>query len=156
QFLKSVTRRYDSSIGQENIFTPGTISKTPLTPFNANLKEALMMGDSGRAADLLDAHLDPLSPAQAKIEMDRIKDSVRASHPLRVGGGTGVAMQENFKDWERTYLPIAQQMRIDDIVERYEDTAVGLKLMKPHEVTGMKKAQALSKIEARAEIKKVQ
>src|SRR4029077_14092684 len=156
QFLKSVTRRYDNSIGQENIFTPGTISKTPLTPFNANLKEALMMGYTGRAADLLDAHRDPLSPAQAKIEMERIKDSVRASHPLRVGGGTGQAMQENFKDWAYSYLPMEQQLRIDQIVERYEDTAVGLKLMKPHEVTGRKKAEALQKIEARAEIKKVQ
>jgi hypothetical protein len=150
QWLRSVTRRFDATIGhKENVTVQGRIGKNPNTPFYMDVREALMIGDEAAADKVIAARMNGLTKDARKEAMRGLIASVRGGSPIRAGGGTGEDMRGAFLQWAERNLPKEDILRIQKIDQTYRDTAVGLGLMKVDEPSGAEIEKALLKHEMR-------
>lgn len=142
QWLHVQTRRFtdDPAIQLEQKRTSaGRVAKTPETPFRRDLQDALSIGDTAGARQLLIDHLQGLTPEQKKTEWQKLKSSVLQRRPIRIGSSTDDGMQAVFLAWAQKRLPAEDVARLKEIDGTYRQSAAAVGLMSPQSPVPMKK-----------------
>lgn len=123
--VRSAWGRFLSEKGVEAP-TKQQMSRTPNTPFNRDLNEALMLGDVYTARSLIAGELEGLDPKAAKQRMTAIKASMNMRDPANFGSNS--EMRPEFDKWLKRRRP-ELVAPFKNAVENYDRTAakVGLR-----------------------------
>ena len=131
-WMRAATRRFEkeSRIEAPPGGPPGGMGKNPMTPFNRNLNEALLLGDVPEATRLVRERLRSAGRDYETV-MDSIMDSVRARRPIKAGGSTSEAIAQNFMRWADDNMSAADAAKIRKIDKTYTHTAIAAGILKP-------------------------
>ena len=156
-WMRAATRRFENESRIEA--PPGgppSGGKNPMTPFNRNLNEALLLGDVPEAKRLFTERIRNAGP-NAETVIDSIMDSVRARRPIKASGSTSEAMAQNFKRWADENMSAADAAKIRRIDDTYTNTAIAAGILKPgkpgKEKTAEDLAESLRKMQIRKEMR---
>ena len=105
-------------------FAPGTIVRTPMTPVNKAITDALQQGDAARARLLV---RKAVSDVRGE-ERDRVEASIRSSarnrQPIQIGGSAPSQDERmRFLRWARKNLPAEKYQMILRSDRNYRRTA---------------------------------
>lgn len=106
----------------------GRTAKTWRTPFDENLRDALLIGDVQGVRSLLREQLRELPPGQREAFLKSVKANGRARQPIRVGTA-GEERRALFLQWARQRLPADELARVRQIDATYRKTARAAGLM---------------------------
>ena len=119
-------RRYSEAMDMESKrrFAPGTIVRTPMTPVNKAITDALQQGDAARARLLV---RKAVSDVRGE-ERDRVEASIRSSarnrQPIQIGGSAPSQDERmRFLRWARKNLPAEKYQMILRSDRNYRRTA---------------------------------
>lgn len=119
-------RRYSEAMDIEfkQRTAPGTIARTPMTPVNKAITDALQQGDAARARLLVREAVRGLRGE----ERDRVEASIRASvrnrQPIQIGGSAPSQQElQAFMRWSRQNLPAEKYQMIRRADMRYRRAA---------------------------------
>lgn len=123
-YVREVARRYAdlSGIAARRTAT-GRIGRTPRSPVNQKIHEALVLGDGARARQIVIEALrneDPRERSKLKASMQA---SMRARQPILIAGTPSAVEKKNFLIWARENLPKSKHQLILDVSSRYDRAA---------------------------------
>ena len=154
-WMRNATRRFEK---EEKIEAPpggppSGMGKNPMTPFNRNLNEALLLGDIPEASRLVRERLRSAG-RDAEVVMESIMDSVRARRPIKAGGSTSESTAQNFMQWADENMSAADAAKIRRIDKTYTNTAIAAGILSPgKEKTSEDIAEDLRKMQLRTEMR---
>ncbi len=96
----------------------------PFDPTRDRILSGLISGHQIEVNAAIREWLDKVPPEQRAAEYKRIKDTISANTPLKVGGSTKPEMVMEFLDWARTNLPEVEARRIFSLASTYAKTAM--------------------------------
>ena len=108
---------------------PGRTAKARRTPFDENLRDALLIGDKHGVRSLLREQLRALPPSAREAFLTSVKASVRARQPIRVGAVAGEERRALFMQWAKRRLSADELARVRRIDATYRNTARAVGLM---------------------------
>jgi hypothetical protein len=124
--VREYTRRYSEEMEIEfkRRTAPGAPIRTPMTPTNKAIADALHQGDSARARLLMREALKGQPPK----ERERLKQSIRASirnrQPIQIGDSAPSSKErQDFLRWARRNLPAEAYQKIVTSDRRYRRAA---------------------------------
>lgn len=124
--VREYGRRYSEAMDIEfkQRTAPGTIARTPMTPVNKAITDALQQGDAARARLLVREAIRGLRGE----ERDRVEASIRASvrnrQPIQIGGSAPSQQElQAFMRWSRQNLPAEKYQMIRRADMRYRRAA---------------------------------
>jgi hypothetical protein len=124
--VREYTRRYSEEMEIEfkRRTAPGAPIRTPMTPTNKAIADALHQGDSARARLLMREALKGQPPK----ERERLKQSIRASirnrQPIQIGDSAPSSKErQEFLRWARRNLPAEAYQKIVTSDRRYRRAA---------------------------------
>lgn len=130
QWLGVQTRRFADEIGVEaNRTSLGRVAKTPESPVQRRLFEALSIGDTAAAKEARDEIVSGLTGKDRGDALNRLKQQVRARQPIRVGSVAGEGRRELFLSWAQKRLGPGDVSRVKEIDRTFRQTASLLGLM---------------------------
>jgi hypothetical protein len=128
------TRKYTRWYAQENqieakrSMPEGRVAKTPMSPINREVTQALRRGDYAAAKIIMD---EALKKAATKEERDAMRNSIQASVRIRqpitiAGSAPSIEQRRDFLKWAKKNVPgyRYEQIRRDD--ENYRKGAARL------------------------------
>ena len=152
-WLRTVVRRFEQEKKIEAPPGGREVDKNPMSAFNMNLNNALMLGDVPEARRLVTERLRSAG-RDAEVVMDSIMDSVRARRPIKAGGSTSEAMAQNFMNWADENMSAADATKIRRIDKTYTNTAIAAGILMPgKERTSEEIAESLRKMQIRTEMR---
>ena len=155
-WMRAATKRFERESGIEA--PPGgppIMGKNPMTPFNRNLNEALLLGDYQEARALIFQRLKGLPAKTRETVMESIKDSVRARRPIKAGGSTSEAAVQNFIQWAEKNMSKVDAAKIRRIDKTYTQTAVAANILTPGKAkTDEDIQEQLRRMQMRTEMRK--
>jgi hypothetical protein len=128
------TRKYARAYAEENqieakrSMPEGRVAKTPMSPINREITQALRRGDYAAAKIIMD---EALKKATTKEERDAMRNSIQASVRIRqpitiAGSAPSIEQRRDFLKWAKKNVPgyRYEQIRQDD--ENYRKGAARL------------------------------
>ena len=133
KWLRTVTGRYEKvhNISAASPWRPGASTKTEMTRFNYDLKEALLLGDVREAKRLIAARERGKTQKELDILRDSMMDSVHDGRPIKIGGSTSEVATTGFLQWADKNLSKADSAKLRRMDKTYTDTAVAAGVLEP-------------------------
>lgn len=125
QYIRKAARRFASESGIDATRTAtGRFGLTENTAENREIVNAILLGDGRRAYELVNAALDATKNREEEIRRRQsIRSTVRARHPVQLGGPASEEEIAMFLEWAEDRLPRSRAKLVQDVVERYESAA---------------------------------
>ena len=125
QYIRKAARRFASESGIDATRTAtGRFGLTENTAENREIVNAILLGDGRRAYELVNAALDATKNREEEIRRRQsIRSTVRARHPVQLGGPASEEEIAVFLEWAEDRLPRSRAKLVQDVVERYESAA---------------------------------
>jgi hypothetical protein len=132
-YVRRVGRRYADEMGIEaRRRAPDRVGKTPMSPINADIVEAIALGKPAAAREIMERHLATLT---TKDEMDKavtsMRGAVRAGQPIRILGSPSERERKDFLAWAERKLAPDKVARINRVDDAYRSAAEQSGLMNP-------------------------
>ena len=122
--VRHQARRFADDVGIDARRTmTGRIGRTEFSPENQAIYDAIVAGDGQRARILVREALAKVDPADRQKRLQSIKASIRARHPVQIGGPATRQQQAQFRAWARQNLPPSKVSLIEETLNRYDRTA---------------------------------
>jgi hypothetical protein len=131
-YARKQARRYADEMEIENRQSApgGRFAKTPMSPANRDINNALLAGDVERARIVMREQLERAETGEERDKMlASMKASVRARQPVRIAGAPSNSERLRFLRWAKQNLPAEGYERIRRIDKRYRMGAERLDLM---------------------------
>jgi hypothetical protein len=126
--LRKATRRFANESGLEAGGIEGRFAKKPQTASLDRMQDALLRGDAEDAGKVLNEYLDRFGKDDPGRALKSMKASMRARQPIKVGSHSSEDVREEFIDWARKHLSADRLREIEEIQDRYNDTAAAVGL----------------------------
>lgn len=126
QWAQGVIGRYANETGLEGrTVVSGRIARSPQSPVNDRIYEALVLGHAAEARAIAREYLNNLeSEDEIQRALRSMQSMARARQPLRVTTGGGEADRLLFLDWARRRLPESDFRRLELLDTRYRRAAI--------------------------------
>jgi hypothetical protein len=124
--IREYGRRYTEEMGIEGRTRAPTAApiRTPMTPTNKAIADALHQGDSARARLLLREAMKGLKPKERLRVRQSVQAAIRNRQPIQVGGAAPSAKEKQaFLRWARQNLPAEAYQKIVTADRRYKRAA---------------------------------
>jgi hypothetical protein len=124
--VREYGRRYTEEMGIEGRTRAPTAApiRTPMTPTNKAIADALHQGDSARARLLLREAMKGLKPKERLRVRQSVQAAIRNRQPIQVGGSAPSAKEKQaFLRWARQNLPAEAYQKIVTADRRYKRAA---------------------------------
>lgn len=130
-FLRRATERFAEEYDIEKVvqWRPGRSVKTPASPYYNEIQEALLVGDSARATEVASSYIRTIAPADRRVKLRGLMQSVRMRMPMRIGTSTNEEMRADFDRWAKYRLTDEDYRRVRAVQDRYINTAKEAGLM---------------------------
>jgi hypothetical protein len=125
--VREYGRRYseDMDIEFKRRTSPGAPIRTPMTPANKAISDALQQGDAARARLLIRQVMKGLNAKEREKAMASIRASVRNRQPIQIGGSAPSQQElQAFMKWSRQNLPAEKHQMIRRADRRYRMAAM--------------------------------
>ncbi len=142
-YTRQMIRRYADEIGLENRrMASGRFGKTPMSPVNANLVDAIMLGQPERAQAIMYNHLVTLNtPADVDRALTSMRAAVRARQPVRVSQSPSERERRAFLQWVEGRVGDENYQRIVDLDQQYRSAAIEAGLMRPENLRNIRRQE---------------
>jgi hypothetical protein len=124
--VREYGRRYSEEMEIEfkRRTAPGAPIRTPMTPINKSIADALAQGDSGRARLLFREAMKGLTPKEREKAKASINAAIRNRQPIQIGGNAPSQKERAaFLKWARQNLPAEKYQLIVRADRRYRVAA---------------------------------
>ena len=125
--VREYGRRYSEAMEIEfkQRTAPGKVVRTPMTPTNKAITDALQQGDAGRARTLVREAMKGVPIKEREKILASIRASVRNRQPIQVGGNAPSQQElQAFLRWSRQNLPKEKYQMIIRADRRYKMAAM--------------------------------
>lgn len=124
-YIRQTARRYAEEAGIEAKQTSqGRFAKTPRSPVNTAVSEAILLGDSARAKLIAQQAMVGLTSAEKESYRASLRAAVRNRQPIMIAGSPSQAEREAFLKWARKNVSPANYQRILQMDAEYRRTAI--------------------------------
>jgi len=122
-YVRKVARWYAADAQLEGkVSFQGRFGKSPTTPSNRKIYEAIILGEVDRALELAEQEYDA---TEDKEEWQRRRTSIlsalRTRHPANINQIRNKEDREEFLAWMEQRLPKGKQQKILNLVDTYDD-----------------------------------
>ena len=124
--VREYGRRYSEAMEIEfkQRTAPGKVVRTPMTPTNKAIADALQQGDSVRARLLIRDAKEGLTVKDKQKVMASIRAAVRNRQPIQIGGNAPSQQElQAFMRWSRQNLPAEKYQMIRQLDRQYKRAA---------------------------------
>jgi len=123
-YVSKMLRRYaDQADITQKTTAYGRFAKTPMSPINQSLYEALILGDGASARAIVRETLFGMPPEERKRALLSMKSSARSRMPIKVGGSTSAAQRAAFMRWAKETMSPANYARTLELDLSYRRAA---------------------------------
>lgn len=125
RYIRKAARRFADDAGIDAARTStGRFGLTEHTAANREIVDAVTIGDGERAKQLVRETIQSADPGEGrKRRLQSIRSTVRARHPVQMGGPASKDEIAAFRRWSKKKLPASKLELVDEVIDRYEKAA---------------------------------